>query len=60
MARKWSADPLGTPLGPMTQARVKRFKEAFNVLIQDVQVEEVHMFDSKQETKMVHVIKVNP
>ena len=53
-------DPLEIPLGPMTRVRAKRFKEALNVLIQDAQVEEVHEFNFKEETKMVHVIKVNP
>ena len=33
MAKEWSADPLEIPLGPMTRARAKRFKEAHNVLI---------------------------
>ena len=32
---KWSANPLEIPLGPMTQARAKRFKEDLNVLIRD-------------------------
>ena len=35
MAKEWSANPIEIPLGPMTQARAKRFKEALNVLIQD-------------------------
>ena len=60
MAKEWSADPLAIPLGPMTQARAKRFKEALNVLIQDAQVEGAHVFNSKEKTKMVHIIKVNP
>ena len=59
MAKEWSADPLGIPLGPMTRAKAKRFKEALNVLIQDAQAKGAHMFNSKEETKMVHVIKVN-
>ena len=59
MARKWSADPLEISLGLMTGVRAKRFKEALNVLIRDTQVEEAHVFNSKEETKMVHVIKVN-
>ena len=53
-------DPLEIPLGPMTRVRAKRFKEALNVLIQDAQVEAAHGFNFKEETKMVHVIKVNP
>ena len=60
MAKEWSADPLEIPLGPMTRARAKRFKEALNVLIRDAYVEEARVFNSKNETKMVHVIKVNP
>ena len=35
-AKEWSAEPLEIPLGPMTRARAKKFKEALNVLIQDV------------------------
>ena len=60
MSKEWSADPLEIPLGPMTRARAKRFKEAVNVLIRDAQVKEAHVFNSKEETKMFHVIKVNP
>ena len=56
MAKEWSADPLEIPLGLMTRARAKRVKEALNVLIRDAQVEEAHVFNSKEETKMVHVI----
>ena len=47
------------PLGPMTRDRAKRFKESLNVLIQDAQVEEAHVFNSKEETKMAHFIKEN-
>ena len=46
MAKEWSVDPLEILLGLMTRAKAKRFKEA-------------HVFNSKKETKMVHVIKVN-
>ena len=59
MAREWSTDPLEIPLGPMAQTRAKRFK-SLNVLIRDAQVKEAHVFNSKEETKMVHIIKVNP
>ena len=60
MAKEWSADPLEIPRGPITRARAKRFKEALNVLIQDSQAEGAHGLNSKKETKLVHVIKVNP
>ena len=52
MIKGWSAEPLEIPLGSMTQARAKRFKEALHVLIQDVQVEGAHVFNSKEETKI--------
>ena len=32
-AKEWSVDQLEVPLGPMTRARAKRFKEALHVLI---------------------------
>ena len=51
---------LEVPLGPMTQARAMRFKEALYVLTRDAHVEEARVFNSKKETKMVHVIKLNP
>ena len=60
MAKEWSADPLEIPRGPITRTRAKRFKEALNVLIQDSQAEGAHGLNSKKETKLVHVIKVNP
>ena len=59
-AKEGSVDPLEVPLGPMTRARAKRFKEALHVLIRDAHVEEARVFNSKKETKMVHIIKLNP
>ena len=59
-AKEGSVDPLEVPLGPMTRARAKRFKEALHVLIRDAHVKEVRVFNFKKETKMVHVIKLNP
>ena len=59
-AKKRSVDPLEVPLGPMTRARAKRYKEALHVLIRDAHVEETRVFNSKKETKMVHIIKLNP
>ena len=60
MTREWSANLLKISLDPMTRARVKRLKKTLNVLIRDAQVEEAHVFNYKEKTKMVHVIKVNP
>ena len=59
-AKEGSVDPLEVPLGPMTRAMAKRFKEALHVLIRDAHVEEARVFNSKKETKMVHIIKLNP
>ena len=59
-AKEGSVDPLEVPLGPMTRARAKRFKEALHFLIRDAHVEEAHVFNSKKETKMVYIIKLNP
>ena len=59
-AKEGSVDPLEVPLGPMTGARAKRFKEALHVLIRDAHIEEARVFNSKKETKMVHIIKLNP
>ena len=59
MTKEWSVDPLEIPLGLMICFRARIFKETLNVLMRDVQVEEAHVFNSKEETKMVHVIKVN-
>ena len=39
MAKEWSVAPLEIPLGPMTRARAKRFKEARHVLIRDAHME---------------------
>ena len=50
MAKEWSADPLEISLGPIRQDRAKRFKEALDFLIRDVQVEEALVFNSKKET----------
>ena len=59
-AREWSANSLEITVGPMTRTKAKRFKEALNVLIRDAYVEKAHVFNSKEETKKVHAIKVNP
>ena len=52
MAKEWSANPLEIPLGPITRARAKRFKEALNVLIQDSQAEGAHGLNSKKGNKV--------
>ena len=34
--RAWNADPVQVPIGPVTRARAKRFKESLNGLIQHI------------------------
>ena len=36
-----SSDPLLIPSGPITKARAKRFKEAFNGLIKDIWAKQI-------------------
>ena len=60
MTKKCNADPLEISLDPMTRDEAKRLKETLNILIQDAQVKGAYMFNSKEEKKIVHVIKVNP
>ena len=50
-AKEGSVDPLEVPLGPMTLARAKRFKEALHVLIRYAHVEEARVFNSKKGNK---------
>ena len=49
---KWSVDPIQVPIGPITRARAKRFKETLNVLIQHIWAEE-SSWRSKGNAKIV-------
>ena len=48
----WSVDPIQVPIGSVTRARAKRFKETLNVLIQCIWVEE-SLWRSKRDAKSV-------
>ena len=48
-ANKWSMDPIQVPIGPVTKARAKRFKETLNGLIQHIWAEK-HLCRSKEES----------
>ncbi|GMN59289.1 hypothetical protein TIFTF001_028389 [Ficus carica] len=39
MANKWIVDPIHVPIGPVTRARTRRFKETLNGLIQIIWTE---------------------
>ena len=49
---KWSVDPIQVPIGPVTRARAKRFKETLNLLIQGIWAEE-SSWRSKGDAKSV-------
>ena len=36
---KWNVDPIKVPVGPITRAQVKKFKETLNGLIHNIWVE---------------------
>jgi hypothetical protein len=52
-------DPLEVPVGPVTRLRAKRFKEAFNGLLQDtwVKVEFKRVLNNKEQA-MINLIHV--
>ncbi|KAK3204558.1 hypothetical protein Dsin_018604 [Dipteronia sinensis] len=54
-------DPLHVPVGPVTRARAKRFKEALNGLIQDTWAD-VELLKSKinphEDQGLINVIKI--
>ena len=53
-------DPIQVPIGPMTRARAKRFKEELNNLIQRVLQQEEIVFATEGEQRLVMLIKFNP
>ena len=55
--RRWSVDPLEVPIEPITRARAKRFKEALNGLIQELQRKEDLNY-TKEEPSFIQIIKV--
>ena len=51
-ANKWGMDPIQVPIGPVTRARAKKFKETLNAFIQRIWVEE-SLWRSKGDDKSV-------
>ena len=51
--------PIQAPIGPVTRARAKRFKEELNTLVQRVQQQE-SMFTTDGEQRLVLLLKFDP
>ena len=56
--KRWNVDQLEVPLKKITRARAKRFKEALNGLIQDIQGEEKDLNYIEKEPPIVQVIQI--
>ena len=52
-------EPIKDPVGLITRARAKRFKEELNNLIRKVQQEDLGMLMNGRQQRLVHIIKVN-
>ena len=53
-------EPIEVPVGPVTRARAKRFKEELNNLVQRVLQQEESVFTTDGEQRLVLLIKVDP
>ena len=52
--------PIQVPIGPVTRARAKRFKEELNNLVRRVLQQEESMFTTKGEQRLVVLLKFDP
>ena len=59
-ANAWRKDPIAVPLGPVTRARAKKFKEALNGLIQALHKEAANSVTTEGDDvhKLVQLIQV--
>ena len=59
-ANAWRKDPIAVPLGPVTRARAKKFKEALNGLIQALHKEAANPITTEGDDvhKLVQLIQV--
>ncbi|GMN65159.1 hypothetical protein TIFTF001_034223 [Ficus carica] len=53
-------EPIQVPVGPVTRAQAKRFKEVLNNLVRRVLQEEESVFTTEGEQRLVLLIKVDP
>ena len=53
-------NPIQVPIGPVTRARAKRFKEELNNLVQRVLQQEEREFTTDGERGLLLLIKVDP
>ncbi|PON79256.1 hypothetical protein PanWU01x14_013720, partial [Parasponia andersonii] len=52
--------PVQVPVGPMTRARAKRFKEELNNLVRRVLQQEESVFTTESEQRLVLLIQADP
>ena len=58
---QWNShEPIQVPVGPMTRARAKRFKEELNNLVQRVLQQEESVFATDGEQRLILLIKFDP
>ncbi|XP_057492116.1 uncharacterized protein LOC130777711 [Actinidia eriantha] len=53
-------DPIQVPIGPVTRARAKRFKEELNTLVRRVLQQQESMFTTEGEQKLILLLKFDP
>ena len=59
-AQRNSHEPIHVPVGPVTRARAKRFKEELNNLVQRVLQQEESVFTTDGEQRLILLIKFDP
>ncbi|GMN64950.1 hypothetical protein TIFTF001_034028 [Ficus carica] len=59
-AAKNAHEPIQVPIGPVTRARAKRFKEKLNNLVQRVLQQKESVFTTNGEQRLILLIKVDP
>lgn len=57
--KPWAEESFRDPVGPVTRARAKRFKDQLNNLIQKIQQEDSGLQDKVEWPRLIHVIKAN-
>ena len=58
---QWNShEPTKVPVGPVTRARAKRFKEELNNLVQRVLQQEESVFATDGEQRLILLIKFDP
>ena len=57
ITRAWNADPVQVPIGPVTRARAKRFKESLNGLIQHIWAKDNSTHELQGVVSMIQAVE---